>query len=129
MLQATLPRVCAVVAIPNKLTALTSLTFDAFAKGLVDRFGQALPKRWRPRPDYQVAFANDRTYREFLQNLTPPAEIGTLADIMAISVKEFERKWLFGAPLPEGAPIDPSPGNGLPTNSGRDGSMAASKAP
>lgn len=28
-----------------------SPTFDAFAKGLVDRFGQALPERWRPRPN------------------------------------------------------------------------------
>ena len=32
------------------------------------------------------------TYRDFLQNLTPPAEIGTRADIMAISVKEFEQR-------------------------------------
>ncbi len=26
-----------------------SWTFDAFAKSLIDRFGQALPERWRPR--------------------------------------------------------------------------------
>jgi superfamily I DNA/RNA helicase len=95
---------------PEQAYRFDSLTFDAFAKGLVDRFGQALPTRWRPRPDYQVAYANDRTYREFLQNLTPPPEIGTRADIIAISVKEFERTWLFGSPLPEGAPANPSPG-------------------
>ena len=34
------------------------MTFDAFAKGLVDRFGQALPERRRPSPDYQIYFPN-----------------------------------------------------------------------
>src|SRR5690348_16451176 len=44
-----------------------SLTFDAFAKGLVDRFAQALPERWRPRPDYQILETRDSLYRGFLQ--------------------------------------------------------------
>ncbi|MFZ2082519.1 MAG: UvrD-helicase domain-containing protein, partial [Xanthobacteraceae bacterium] len=87
-----------------------SLTFDAFAKGLVDRFGQALPDRWRPTPDYEISQANDRTYREFLQTLTPPAAIGNHADVMAITVKAFERTWLLGSPLSEVAPAQLSPG-------------------
>jgi superfamily I DNA/RNA helicase len=36
---------------PEHAYRFDSLTFDAFAKSLVDRFGQALPERWRPRPD------------------------------------------------------------------------------
>jgi superfamily I DNA/RNA helicase len=44
-----------------------SQTFDAFAKGLVDRFGQALPERWRPIPNYELMFPTDRMYRGFLQ--------------------------------------------------------------
>jgi superfamily I DNA/RNA helicase len=48
-----------------------SMTFDAFAKGLVDRFGQALPERWRPRPDYAIMFPNDAAYRGFLQQQLP----------------------------------------------------------
>jgi superfamily I DNA/RNA helicase len=95
---------------PEQAYRFDSLTFDAFAKGLVDRFGQALPERWRPTPDYEIANANDRTYREFLQTLTPPPAIGKRADIIAISVKEFERKWLFGLPLQETGPENPSPG-------------------
>src|SRR6266404_5523285 len=71
---------------PDHAYRFDSLTFDAFAKGLVDRFGQALPERWRPAPDYDIANANDRTYRDFLQPLSPPADIGTRADIMAIGV-------------------------------------------
>ncbi|MGN8547194.1 UvrD-helicase domain-containing protein [Bradyrhizobium sp. 13971] len=87
-----------------------SLTFDAFAKSLVDRFGQALPERWRPRPNYQVVVnANDRTFDHFLRFLAPPSEIGSKADIVAINTREFQRRWLFGAPLPEGAPTISSP--------------------
>lgn len=96
---------------PTQAVRFDSLTFDAFAKGLVDRFGQALPDRWRPTRDYEIAQANDRTYREFLQTLAaPPSAVGTRADIMAITVKAFERQWLFGTPLPEAKPTKPSPG-------------------
>lgn len=79
-----------------------SMTFDAFAKGLIDRFGQALPERWRPRPDYDIMFPGDRDYRDFLyqQVGAPPASVGTYADIQAISVKTFERRYLVGSPLP-----------------------------
>lgn len=81
---------------------LDSMTFDAFAKGLVDRFGQALPERWRPRPDYEIMFPNDTAYRGFLfQDVgAPPKAIGTYADLQAIAVKTFERSLLVGSPLP-----------------------------
>lgn len=88
-----------------------SMTFDAFAKGLLDRFGQALPEHWRPHPDYEITFPKDRDYSELLyrQIGVPPASIGTLADIQAISVKDFIRHHLFGLPLPvEGWP-QPTP--------------------
>ena len=89
-----------------------SLTFDAFAKGLVDRFGQALPERWRPTSNYEVMFPTDRMYRGFLQRDVgaPPASVGTYADIQALTVKRFERRYLLGSPLStEGWP-NPSPG-------------------
>jgi superfamily I DNA/RNA helicase len=81
---------------------LDSMTFDAFAKGLVDRFGQALPERWRPRPDYEIMFPNDAAVRGFLlQDVgAPPKAIGTYADLQAISIKRFERSLLVGKPLP-----------------------------
>jgi len=94
---------------PTQAYCFDSLTFDAFSKGLVDRFGQALPEHWRPTPDYEIAQAGERVYREFLQRLTPPTAIGTKADIMAILVKHFERKWLLGSPLSETPPANPSP--------------------
>jgi len=87
---------------------LDSMTFDAFAKGLVDRFGQALPERWRPRPDYEIMFPTEKMYRGFLsQDIgTPPPIIGSYADLQAIASKTFERSLLLGTPLPEvGWPI------------------------
>jgi hypothetical protein len=89
-----------------------SMTFDAFAKGLIDRFGQSLPDRWRPSPDYEVMFPTDRGYRDYLQQSlgAPPRSVGTYADIMALSVKEFERRHLFGSPLTIDEWSEPSPG-------------------
>ena len=88
-----------------------SMTFDAFAKGLLDRFGQALPARWRPSPDYAIMFPNDRSYRHFLASLpAPPRSVGSYADIMALTVQQFERDYLFGSTLPVEGWADPSPG-------------------
>jgi hypothetical protein len=51
---------------------------DAFAKGIVDRFGQALPDVCRPASDYQILFPNESAYRGFLTTVgTPPAGVGT----------------------------------------------------
>src|SRR5229473_8659262 len=65
---------------PELAHRFDSLTFDAFSKSLVDRFGQALPERWRPTPDYEIADATDPIVRDFLQRLRPPATVGTVAD-------------------------------------------------
>lgn len=87
-----------------------SLTFDAFAKGLVDRFGQALPERWRPRPDYEIMQTSDRLYRGFLEDVgAPPPAVGRRTDIMALTVKTFERTHLIGQPLPIDGWPDPTP--------------------
>jgi hypothetical protein len=96
----------------NHAGRFDSITFDAFAKGLLDRFGQALPDRWRPRPDYEIMFSGDRYYRDFLyqQAGVPPKSVGTYGDIQAITVKVFERTYLFGPPLPIDGWPNPTPG-------------------
>jgi len=76
-----------------------SLTFDAFAKSLIDRFGQALPEAWRPTPDYEITQAREPVIREFLRSLRPPENIGTYADVMALPVKSFEKRFLVAHPL------------------------------
>ena len=89
-----------------------SMTFDAFAKGLVDRLGQALPDRWRPRADYEIMFPNDAIYRRFLCQRLPasPKTVGTSADVQALTVKAFERNHLLGARLAVDGWHDPTPG-------------------
>jgi superfamily I DNA/RNA helicase len=90
---------------------LDSMTFDAFAKGLIDRFGQALPSRWRPTPDYEIIFPGERDFRDFLQKQldSPPVSVGTYADLQAIAVKSFERRHLVGTRLPAGGWDSPTP--------------------
>ena len=96
----------------NHASRLDSMTFDAFAKSLIDRFGQALPDRWRPTPDYEIIFPNERDYREYLQfqTGTPPQSVGTYADIQAIPTKTFERDRLLGSRLPVDGWTRPTPG-------------------
>ncbi|MFZ5703921.1 ATP-dependent helicase [Nitrobacter sp.] len=96
----------------NHAGRFDSMTFDAFAKGLIDRFGQALPERWRPCPDYEITFPNDRDYRNFLYQSvgTPPASVGSYADLQAIAVKTFERRLLVGLPLPVDGWSNATPG-------------------
>lgn len=96
----------------NHAERFDSMTFDAFAKGLVDCFGRTLPQRWRPRIDYDIMFPSERDYREFLSQRvgTPPASVGTYADIQSISAKTFERGYLVGSPLPEDGLPNSTPG-------------------
>ena len=44
--------------------------------------------------------ARDPIVRDFLRSLAPPASVGTYADIMAITVKGFEKQWVVPLPLP-----------------------------
>ncbi|MHC2467130.1 UvrD-helicase domain-containing protein [Bradyrhizobium embrapense] len=89
-----------------------SFTIDAFAKSLVDRFGQALPPEWRPTPDYDVVTqSRDPIFRDFFRSLTPPASVGTAADIMALSVKTFEKHWIVSRPLSTRPVPNPPPGD------------------
>lgn len=91
---------------------LDSMTFDAFAKGLIDRFGQVLPACWRPTPDYEIIFPGERDFRDFLQVQlgSPPSSVGTYADLQAITVKNFEQRHLVGSRLPVNGWSSPTPG-------------------
>jgi superfamily I DNA/RNA helicase len=95
---------------PEQAHRFDSFTIDAFAKSLVDRFGQALPPEWRPTPDYEIAQARDPIVRDFLRSLKPPVSVGSYADIMAITVKGFEKRWLVSLPLTARPVQQPAPG-------------------
>ena len=44
-----------------------SLTFDAFTKTLIDRFGPAIPAPFTPSPAYEIGFPRRDDYEDFLQ--------------------------------------------------------------
>ncbi|WJH38364.1 UvrD-helicase domain-containing protein (plasmid) [Aliirhizobium terrae] len=95
--------------LPEHAARFDSLTFDAFSKGLIDRFGQVLPASWRPDPDYKLIFPLSGDYREFLQRDVgaPPDSIGRYRDIQALSADAFVRHRLFANRLEE-TPAQPA---------------------
>lgn len=50
----------------DKARRFDSMTFDAFTKSLVDRFGPAIPTPHRPAVDYTLAFPSKGDWEEFL---------------------------------------------------------------
>lgn len=84
-------------------TRLDSMTFDAFAKSLVDRFGQALPSMWRPTPDYSIKGSYSKMEIEgFLRTAsTQKDRVGTIEEIRGIMPTTFERFNVLYEPLPE----------------------------
>ncbi|UVT18060.1 MAG: ATP-dependent helicase (plasmid) [Nitrospira sp.] len=52
---------------PEQARRLDSFTFDAFTKGLLDRFRLAIPEFLRPPLDYQIVFHQRRDYEQFLE--------------------------------------------------------------
>ena len=74
-----------------------SLTFDAFAKGLLDRFHPALAEIWKPSADYEIFLPTYQTWPDFLDTMGQP------------HWRNFERDAVVGWPLSEGAsdPSDP----------------------
>lgn len=89
---------------------LDSLTFDAFAKGLLDRFGQALATRWRPTADYEILFPKTDLFRDFLSSAADaPNRIGTAAQIHGIAPGTFERRHVVANRLLEEGPPTPTP--------------------
>lgn len=79
-----------------------SLTFDAFAKGLVDRFGQALPDRWRPTPDYDILFPKKPYWIDFLRRAAQAKDnpFGAVA-VQTTPATAFERRHVLDGPLPQ----------------------------
>lgn len=93
---------------PGHAARFDSMTFDAFAKGLVDRFGQALPERWRPTPDYGILLPKRAHWEDFLDRAARSlAKPESQAAVRALSVKAFERLHVLAERIPEaGWPSD-----------------------
>lgn len=79
-----------------------SLTFDAFAKNLLDRFRAALPEDYRVPADYDIVTLDSDFYDYIGQiktSLRPPAELGGMGLLHALRVREFVSKHLCAASI------------------------------
>lgn len=84
----------------NLSRRFVSRTFDGFTKGMLDRFRNILPDRWRPAAKYEIAFPNKAEIKEFLEysvGVAPPAWRPELA---GIPEQGFETKFLGQYKLP-----------------------------
>lgn len=68
-----------------------SLTFDAFAKRIVDRFRAALPEHCRPGANYRVIFPRDQDWDLFLSECGPPRDLGDESQLRALQPKQLNR--------------------------------------
>jgi superfamily I DNA/RNA helicase len=75
---------------PDKADRFVSLTFDAFTKGLVDRFHSAIPDHWRPTKPYEIALPRSRDVQDFLSRTLYSVRPDLQAEIAALSVSDFE---------------------------------------
>ena len=68
---------------PDSIHRFDSLTFDAFTKGLVDRFRAALPEPWRMDGDYEMWFPSPSKASAHLDNLaaTHPERANEIATL------------------------------------------------
>lgn len=64
---------------PKQASRFDSMTYDAFAKSIVDKFIKAIPVRWRPNAHYQISFL-DRDALRYL-DLRIDFEKNTLSHI------------------------------------------------
>ncbi|MEO0373017.1 MAG: ATP-dependent helicase [Cyanobacteria bacterium P01_A01_bin.17] len=81
-----------------------SLTFDAFAKSLVDRFIKAIPHDWQPKSNYDIPSSPSsiiNSYRYFLSDLAnSTADWVKKQNLKNLNPKTFERSYVVGTLLP-----------------------------
>lgn len=81
-----------------------SYTFDAFAKGLLDRFMAALPAEYRPTPDYVIDFTINSRMGSWLNQVATNANRLTTSDVYSLREKAFYLGHFIGRRLGEEGP-------------------------
>ena len=93
----------------DEASRFDSLTFDAFAKGIVDRFRNGLPASWCPSKPYDVSFPTRRQVDAFLQETLSAAPQQWKSQIASFGASTLEPRIVGGYRLPVG-PIEPNSG-------------------
>ncbi|NUW02368.1 UvrD-helicase domain-containing protein [Streptomyces sp. CAI 127] len=95
---------------PEHASRFASMTFDAFTKGLVDRFALALPQDWRMSHGYDIRNAPKSEVDAFLNSVAfsaPQALDGKLGFQSGRFVSDIVGGWNLPESLPADDDIDP----------------------
>ena len=95
---------------PELSKRFDSLTFSAFAKGLIDRFNKAIPIYFRPSEEYEIYQSNQarEAIPEFLVNLSRKSENAPIQNSLLTIYRRnsanrnyFEKNFVLGVQLPD----------------------------
>lgn len=78
----------------------SSMTFDSFTKGLVDRFHTVIPPEWRPSRGYEISFPRRAEVEDLLDRARRAARPEWRDDIAALSPSAFEARYVGSYRLP-----------------------------
>jgi len=85
---------------PELAGRFVSLTFDAFTKGLVDRFTSGVPPHWRPTRPYDIVFTSRHQVSEFLDLARLGAPTLWQKAIAGLGAGDFEARYIGSHRLP-----------------------------
>lgn len=94
---------------PEFADRFVSMTFDAFTKGLVDRFRSAIPAPWRPTKPYEIVFPAYKATDYWLADARLSAPSEWQAEIANFGPSSFEGR-IVGARRMEVPQPDPTSG-------------------
>lgn len=79
---------------------LTSMTFDAFTKGLLDRFITTVPVSWRPTRPYEVFIPKTKYYKAFIEGVLRSTGANWQREVAAVKAEHLEPRYVGGWRLP-----------------------------
>jgi superfamily I DNA/RNA helicase len=95
--------------VPEQVDRFASMTFDAFTKSLVDRFGTLLPPAWAMTDDYRISFPSRGEVEDFLSDTAREAPDEFRDDIYQLPPAKFLSDIVGPTPL-QAEPEDPTTG-------------------
>jgi len=88
--------------VPEAAHRFESMTFDAFTKGLFDRFAHSLPPIWRLNGrEYDIGYFSEREIRGFIEELSKTQSPEQQSQIMTIQPTKFLPEFVGSLALPE----------------------------
>lgn len=79
---------------PEQARRFVSMTYDAFAKSLLDRFLEGLPLKWRPQSDYVLEPLPPRSVQVILESAQQEVTPAWKPFIDGVPERNFESLWL-----------------------------------